>query len=375
MVGIAEAFALFFSGLLAGVLTTLCDIVAFGTDSFVAHFSLWVLYTALIAIHVDSRRKAVWWSIPFTLGYVELYYLCTAASFEGYAKSTVVPLAALAVAAPLLSYALWTAKRDRGAYGKVLSVFIAAGVVGAEYLIFDTYYHIFTNVVAAVLLFVLLFWPARRLKFTPSEHPAPEIAEEPVERPSARQATSSSSRRSSARREANTGGLVDAREADELGDVPAYGEYDEYMDDLSYVPAESPLQRRGTARQSRRVDDGADTVRRQRLQAERDEYEDEERVDERRRPARRSGKRSSSGAASGSAMTRRSPRERETERSREAQRRAAARRRARRERAGRSAERGQERDVDPYYTSTVSTLGTSRTARPSTRGARRDYRQ
>ena len=368
MVGVAEAFALFFAGLLAGVLTALVDIVAFGTDSFVAHFSLWVLYNALIAIHVDSRRKAIWWAIPFNLGFFELYYFCTAASYEGYAKSLAVPLAAMALASPFLSYALWTAKRDRGPYGKFLSLLIAASVVGTDYLITGAYDNIFTIVVAVLTLFILWFWPARRLRFTPVEHPAPEPGEEPVERPSSRRNAGASSRKSTSRRSERVITTIE----DDYDVVPVY---DEFAGQWYEDAVEEPLPpRRKTAYQSPRMRNESGTLYRRQLDEERDwydagygvDYEDEQRVADRRRPTRRKSKRESGDYSTQRGVQRRS--EREAQRTREAQRRAAARRRNRRERT----ERETAGEAD-YYTSSVSTLGTSRRARPSSRGSQRRY--
>lgn len=368
MVGVAEAFALFFAGLVAGVLTALFDIVAFGTDSFVAHFSLWVLYNALIAIHVDSRRKAVWWAIPFNLGYIELYYLCTAASYEGYAKSLAITLAAMSLASPFLSYALWTAKRDRGPYGKILSLLIAASVVGADYLITGAYDHIFTIVVAVLVLFILWFWPARRLRFTPVEHPVAEPGEEPIERPSSRRNTGSSSRNPTSRRSERIIPTIE----DDYEVVPANDEYAEsWYEDVD----EEPLPpRRRTAYRSPRMRNESGTLYRRQLDEERDlydagygiDYEDEQRVEDRRRPTRRKSKRAASDSPSQRSMQRRS--EREAQRTREAQRRAAARRRNRRERT----ERESASDAD-YYTPSVSTLGTSRRVRPASRGSQGRY--
>lgn len=178
MVGIAEGFALLFLGLVAGIISSVCDVVLIGSASFVSHFALWALLNAFVAIHVHSRLKAIWWAVPFNIGYMESYYLCTAASFEGYPKSLIVPLLGMALVSPLYTYAVWMAKRNRGFYGKFLSLLIAAGVFGASYYLFDTY-DSYSIAISVVLLVVLLFWPARRLKFVPAPHPPAHLSPEP----------------------------------------------------------------------------------------------------------------------------------------------------------------------------------------------------
>lgn len=163
--GVFEALALFAIGLLAGMLATVFDVIVFGTGSFVAHVSLWVLVNAVFSSHIASRKTAVLWSIPFNLGYIECYYLTTAASYEGYAKSLVVPLAAVALIAPALSCALWTAKQERNAYGVILTLLIGAGTLGSSYFL-NGALSIFDAVVCVLTLLVVLVWPTRRFDVT-----------------------------------------------------------------------------------------------------------------------------------------------------------------------------------------------------------------
>lgn len=385
VVGIAEAFALLFLGLVAGILSTVFDVVVVGSGAFVAHFALWALLNALIAIHVESRLKAIWWAIPFNLGYIECYYLCTSATFEGYARSLMVPIAAMAIASPMLAYALWTAKRDRGLYGKVLSLLIAVGVVVAGYYLcgdFDPY----TIVVSVVLLLILWFWPARRLRFTPAIHPAPEIEEE-QDTPSMRRSQSRSRRVSE--------------------QVPSVDPIDR-MDFVPYVEEraeEEPVRGRSSRReqprstsgrrdqglqesgrqrdsrqressgggssrrQRRRTRDDAGTVRRQQPVRDESAYELDDRSQRRTEPTRRS-RRTSSDQSEGRTRTTRTTRTRQTDgrtSDRDTQRRQAAQRRTRRERTERDS-----RDERGYYGGSVSTLGTARSARPTSRS---DYRR
>ncbi|MDO4797335.1 MAG: hypothetical protein Q4A01_04850 [Coriobacteriales bacterium] len=163
--GVFEALALFAIGLLMGIVATVFDVIVFGTGSFVAHVSLWVLVNALFSSHIASRKTAVLWSIPFNLGYIECYYLTTAASYEGYAKALVVPLAAMALIGPALSCALWTAKQERNAYGRILALLIVAGTLGSSYYI-NGALSIYDGVVCVLTLLVILVWPTRRFDVT-----------------------------------------------------------------------------------------------------------------------------------------------------------------------------------------------------------------
>ena len=80
--GILEGFVLLVCGLFAGVLATVYDVFAVGGASFLSHFALWVVLNALVAVHVESRLRAILWAIPFNLGYIEGYFISTVMTFE-----------------------------------------------------------------------------------------------------------------------------------------------------------------------------------------------------------------------------------------------------------------------------------------------------
>jgi len=177
VVAIAEAVALLCIGLFSGILATMFDILCVGAASFVSHFSLWVLLNALVAVHVESRAKAIWWAIPFNLGFIESYFITTVASYEGFSKSFVVPLALVAIISPLLTFGIWTAKKEKNAYGQGLSLLIVLGTLLASVLV-NGGLSIYTVVVCLILAFVLLFMPVRRLSIsrgTRKTVEAPEI--------------------------------------------------------------------------------------------------------------------------------------------------------------------------------------------------------
>ncbi len=172
--GFIEALVLLLIGVSCGILSTVFDVLVLGAASFVSHFALWVLLNALLAVHVESRLRAILWAIPFNLGYIESYFITTVASFESYQKSFLVPLAAVAIIAPLLSYALWTAKSEKNAYGRVLSVFIIIGTLVSSYLV-NGKLGVYDFVICAILTYVLLAMPVRRLKISRAKHPVSEI--------------------------------------------------------------------------------------------------------------------------------------------------------------------------------------------------------
>ncbi|MDO4538562.1 MAG: hypothetical protein Q4B54_10410 [Coriobacteriales bacterium] len=174
--GVVEALVLLFSGLVTGILATVLDVLFVGACSFVSHVSLWVLINALIAVHLENRLHAIVWAIPFNLGYVEGYFITTVASFEGYSKSLVAPLAALAILSPFLTYAIWTAKNQRNAYGRILSLLIVAGTLGMCYVI-NRQISVYDGVVCALLALLLLVVPTRKLKISRAEHPVTEQSE------------------------------------------------------------------------------------------------------------------------------------------------------------------------------------------------------
>lgn len=164
---VAEAAALLFIGLFSGILATMFDVLCVGAASFISHFSLWVLLNALIAVHVESRTKAIWWAVPFNLGYIESYFITTVASYESFSKSLIVPLAVVAVISPLLTYGLWTAKREKNAYGQALSLLIVAGTLISSFVLNATL-SIYAVVTSLLLAFVLLKMPVHRLKISRS---------------------------------------------------------------------------------------------------------------------------------------------------------------------------------------------------------------
>lgn len=183
---IIEALVLLTTGLVLGIVSTVFDVLVMGTASFLSHFSLWVLLNALMAVHVDSRVKAIWWAIPFNLGFIEGYFITTVASFESYPKSLMVPLAAIALIAPFLTYAIWTAKREKNAYGQFLSIVIVVCTLVAGYIV-NKHVGIYDIVVCALLAYVLLAMPVKRLKITRATRtvttPDGEVIPEPEVKP------------------------------------------------------------------------------------------------------------------------------------------------------------------------------------------------
>lgn len=174
--GVVEALILVFLGFVVGVIATVADVLLVGSASFISHVALWMMLNTLLATHVENRLKAVWWSIPFNFGFIECYFLTTSASYEGFSKSLVVPLAGMAVLSPLLTYALWTAKNDKGPYGRALSLLAVSGTLVASYLLNQSvsFYCCLMCVVMALFLFVI---HTRKVKITPAVRGEATIAE------------------------------------------------------------------------------------------------------------------------------------------------------------------------------------------------------
>ena len=178
--GFIEALVMLSVGVFAGILSTVFDVLVMGSASFLSHFALWVLFNALLASHVESRLRAILWAIPFNFGYIEAYFMTTVASFESYQKALMVPLAAVALISPLLNYALWTAKKEKNVYGRVLSIAIVAGTLVSSYLV-NNQLGVYDFVVCAILAYVLMAMPTRRLMITRGTRPYDPAAQEAAE--------------------------------------------------------------------------------------------------------------------------------------------------------------------------------------------------
>ncbi len=174
---VVEVLVLLFLGLVCGVFSTVLDVVVFGTASILSHFALWVLLIVLLAIHIDSCFRAIWWAVPYNVGYFAAYFLTTVASFEGYSKSLLMPLLGVALVSPLLTYTAWVAKREKNFYGRFLSALIVLGTLGSSYAI-NRQIGVFDVVVGILIALALFVMPVKRLKISPSVHPVTELDEE-----------------------------------------------------------------------------------------------------------------------------------------------------------------------------------------------------
>ena len=162
--GIIEALVMFSLGLVFGLIAGLGDVLAIGQAAFLAHGTLWILLNVALGSFVDERSKAVWWSVPLSLGFMESYFIATVASFESFVKSSVAPLALTALLAPLLTYAAWTAKEERNIYGYLLRFSLTIGTLICD-LIMNGSITVF-GIVVAVLVTLVLWLPFRRVRFS-----------------------------------------------------------------------------------------------------------------------------------------------------------------------------------------------------------------
>ena len=172
-----EAIALLFSGVILGIVTAMADVYLVGSASFLTHMLIWVLLNVILATHIESVGRAMWWSVPINLGFIESYYICTSAGFEGYPRALVATFALLAVLAPFLVFGLWWVKKSKNIYGWLLAAGTAGGSVYAHYLVNGEVSN-FSIVVGVITFSLLTFIPTRKLKITPSERPEPTEEEQ-----------------------------------------------------------------------------------------------------------------------------------------------------------------------------------------------------
>ena len=169
--------ALFFAGIVLGIFVTIFDSLVLGSASFLAHISLWMLINTLLAVHVENAKRAMYWSVPLNLGYVAAYYMATSATFEGYAKSLVVPVSLLAILAPAYVYGVWVAKSEGGIYAFLLSLLCAGGTLAVSYFL-NGEASTFAIIVSCIILLFVGIIPTKKLKITPAPHPSLDPADE-----------------------------------------------------------------------------------------------------------------------------------------------------------------------------------------------------
>lgn len=179
LIRVVWGLALFFLGVFIGLIVTVADCLIIGSASFLAHITLWMLINTILATHVESSKRAMYWSVPVNLGYVISYYIGTSASFEGYARSLVVPLCALAILAPAYVYGVWVAKNEGGIYAFLLSLLCAGGTVFVNYLLNDEV-STFSIIIAILVCLFVGILPTKKLKITPAPHPAVESSSEDI---------------------------------------------------------------------------------------------------------------------------------------------------------------------------------------------------
>ena len=198
---IVEALVLFFLGLVFGLIAGLGDVLAIGQAAFLAHGTLWILLNVTLGSLVEERGKAIWWSIPLSLGFMECYFIATVASFESFVKSSVAPLAITALLAPLLTYAAWTAKEERNIFGYLLRICLAIGTIICDLSMNGSVTKF--GIVVAVLVSLVLWLPFKRFRFSrivPKRTDKADKASEPQEDERPRRSRSNRARRTSGER-------------------------------------------------------------------------------------------------------------------------------------------------------------------------------
>lgn len=124
---VAETIILLLLGMIGGVVSVSLDVALVGSPAVLMHFAPWVLVNVILATHVADAREAVFGAVPLNLGLVETAVLATSMTYEGVSRKILLPMALLALAAPLIAIVAWMARRERHTlFGKVASVMLAA---------------------------------------------------------------------------------------------------------------------------------------------------------------------------------------------------------------------------------------------------------
>jgi hypothetical protein len=126
-VRVAETIILLLLGMIGGVVSVFLDVALVGSPAVLMHFAPWVLVNVILATHVADAREAVFGAVPLNLGLVETAVLATSMTYEGVSRKILLPMALLALAAPLIAIVAWMARRERHTlFGKVASVMLVA---------------------------------------------------------------------------------------------------------------------------------------------------------------------------------------------------------------------------------------------------------
>lgn len=152
-----EAIVMLLLGGIIGVLCTVFDVALVGSAVIFTRFTLWVLLNVVFATHVRNRWRATWWSIPLNLGLVESYLLCTSFSFVDVSRKLMVPIALLAIIAPLVVDVAWMVRHERrNLFGRLLGVVFVLVILGVS-MAFSHGLKV-GNVVCALLCLLFMFF-------------------------------------------------------------------------------------------------------------------------------------------------------------------------------------------------------------------------
>ena len=161
---VAETIILLLLGMIGGVVSVTLDVALVGSPAVLLHFAPWVLVNVILAVHLADAREAVFGAIPLNLGLVETAVLATSMTYEGLSRKILLPMALLALTAPLVSIVAWMARRERHTlFGKLASAMLAAFVLLGCALLYGAP-ATGDYVCAALVLLSLLVVPTRMLR-------------------------------------------------------------------------------------------------------------------------------------------------------------------------------------------------------------------
>ncbi|MEE6147640.1 hypothetical protein VXJ25_06565 [Olsenella sp. YH-ols2223] len=161
---VAETIILLLLGMIGGIVSVTFDVALVGSPAVLLHFAPWVLVNVILAVHLADAREAVFGAIPLNLGLVETAVLATSMTYEGLSRKILLPMALLALTAPLVSIVAWMARRERHTlFGKLASAMLAAFVLLGCALLYGAP-ATGDYVCAALVLLLLLVVPTRMLR-------------------------------------------------------------------------------------------------------------------------------------------------------------------------------------------------------------------
>ena len=148
-------FAMFFTGLCAGVLSRLLDLYTQNLGEIFSQLAVWILFGTLISIYSHTPKKAAANTLTFCLGMLITYYTVAALSHGVYDKSFIIGWTIFALCAPVMASVTWMTKQ-KGVLPKIICIGIVGVSALSSVLLFDRF-RIYDLLIDGCLVFFLFF--------------------------------------------------------------------------------------------------------------------------------------------------------------------------------------------------------------------------